>query len=441
MSGAVNQGANRLGAWQLASYSAFALPLAMAALPLYVQLPRFYGELGVSLTALGFILLAARALDAIQDPLLGLWCDRWGADGRGIGGRRAFVACAVPLLGIGIWGLFHPLDTDAGRIPLLALLLVVVHLGFSMGSIGYQAWGAQLSRDVHERTRITAYRESMTLVGVIIASVLPSMLGEGTREQMSRFGWLFLAILVAGALLTLTHAPAPARASPEVRPVRLSDLFAPLQQGSFRRLLAVFMFSGVAAAIPSTLVLFFVADVLGAESWTPAFLGAYFLSGALSMPLWVALSRRTGKSVAWTVSMALAVMAFIWAYALDSGDTGAFLAICIVSGAALGADLALPPSILADVIDEEQGGEGKEGAYFGLWNFAAKANLALAAGVALPLVSAFGYTPGSAVSGSGVSGGAALSTVYCLVPCLLKLASAALLWHRPPLASLAWRES
>lgn len=139
--------------------------------------------------------------------------------------------------------------------------------------------------------------------------------------------------------------------------------------------------------------------------------------------------------------MALAVMAFIWAYALGSGDTGAFLVICIVSGAALGADLALPPSILADVIDEEQGGEGKEGAYFGLWNFAAKANLALAAGVALPLVSAFGYTPGSAVSGSGVSGGAALSTVYCLVPCLLKLASAALLWHRPPLASLAWRES
>ena len=61
---------------------------------------------------------------------------------------------------------------------------------------------------------------------------------------------------------------------------------------------------------------------------------------------------------------------------------------------------------------------------------------ALAAGVALPLVSVLGYTPGSAGSG-----GAALSAVYCLVPCLLKLASAALLWHRPPLPSLAWRES
>ena len=436
MSSDRNARENRLSGWQLASYSAFALPLAMAALPLYVQLPRFYGELGVSLTVLGFILLAARALDAIQDPLLGVWCDRWGARGRGIGGRRAFVAWSVPLLGIGLWGLFHPLETDAGRIPLLALLLVIVHLGFSMGSIGYQAWGAQLSRDVHERTRITAFRESMTLVGVIVASVLPSMLGEGAREQMGRFGWVFLAILVAAALLTLVRAPAPGRTSPESRPVRLRDLFAPLGQRAFRRLLAVFMASGVAAAIPSTLVLFFVADVLDAASWTPAFLGAYFLSGALSMPLWVALSRRTGKSVAWTVSMALAVAAFVWAYALGAGDTGAFLAICIVSGAALGADLALPPSILADVIDEEPGGEGREGAYFGLWNFATKANLALAAGVSLPLVSVLGYTPGSAGSG-----GAALSVVYCLVPCLLKLASAALLWHRPPLASLAWRES
>ena len=47
------------------AYGAFAIPLAMGALPLYVHLPKFYGEVfGVSLAALGVLLLALRAFDA-----------------------------------------------------------------------------------------------------------------------------------------------------------------------------------------------------------------------------------------------------------------------------------------------------------------------------------------------------------------------------------------
>ena len=35
------------------------------------------------------------------------------------------------------------------------------------------------------------------------------------------------------------------------------------------------------------------------------------------------------------------------------------------------------------------------GAYFGLWTLATKLNLALAAGIALPLLAALGYLPGT----------------------------------------------
>ena len=67
----------RLGAGQLIAYGLFGLPLAMAALPLYVHLPKFYGdELGMSLALVGGILLGARLLDALQDPLLGYLSDR-----------------------------------------------------------------------------------------------------------------------------------------------------------------------------------------------------------------------------------------------------------------------------------------------------------------------------------------------------------------------------
>ncbi|HSD59424.1 MAG TPA: MFS transporter, partial [Burkholderiales bacterium] len=78
-------------------------------------------------------------------------------------------------------------------------------------------------------------------------------------------------------------------------------------------------------------------------------------------------------------------------------------------------------SLLADVIEEEEGPSGRAaGAYFGIWNFLNNLNLALAAGVALPLLAWLGYQPGSAQAGT------ALSMTYALLPSALKLAAALL---------------
>ena len=60
-----------------AAYGVLGFPLAMAALPIYVHVPHFYADtLGLSLASVGGLLLAARFLDAVQDPLLGWWSDR-----------------------------------------------------------------------------------------------------------------------------------------------------------------------------------------------------------------------------------------------------------------------------------------------------------------------------------------------------------------------------
>ena len=86
--------------------------------------------------------------------------------------------------------------------------------------------------------------------------------------------------------------------------------------------------------------------------------------------------------------------------------------------------LALPGALLAGVI-QANGDSGKaEGAYFGWWNFATKLNLALAAGLALPLLGALGYTPGTR-SESGLQ---MLGLAYAVLPCVLKLAAAAALY-------------
>ena len=403
------------GGWtQGLRYGALGLPLAFVALPLYVVLPNHYAtEFGIPLATLGALLLGARLLDALADPLIGRWVDGWFT--RHISTVLMAGALAAVLLALGFRGLFFP--AVQGQSALLwwcALLLAVTYLSYSVLSVLHQAWGARLGGDDMQRTRIVSWREGLALLGVMVASVLPSVAGLSVTSAV------FAGTLVVGLVL-LWRAPQPRRAERPASPPRLTE---PLATPEFRRLLAVYLVNGVASAVPATLVLFFIRDRLQAQAWEPLFLASYFAAGALSMPLWTRLVARLGLARAWLLGMVLAIASFAWAALLGPGDVLAYTAVCIASGIALGADLALPGAMLAGVIQRAGHGQRLEGAYFGWWNFCTKLNLALAAGVALPLLSLLGYAAGSR-SPEALT---ALMLAYCILPCLLKLLATTLLW-------------
>ena len=406
---------------QVLAYGALGFPLAFAALPLYVHVPRLYAEsAGLPLAVVGLLLLAARFADALVDPLLGLWSDR-------VGNHRRLILLALLPLGLGLAALLAPPDT-AGAGWLLATL-ALTFLGFSLATINYHAWGAELGDTPKQSLRVTASREMFALAGVVVAATLPALLAPDTATAMARLGWIFLPLLALAALATLAGAP-PAAAPARPAASGHGALTAVMADRGFRRLLAVLAVGGIAAAIPATLVLFFIADVLRLDGLQGLFLAIYFVCGGLALPVWMALSRRIGKLRAWALGMLLAIASFVWAFALDPGDGIAFGLICAASGAALGAELALPPALLADRLAARRAcGEdtGGTGAYFGIWNFVTKFNLALAAGIALPLVSLAGYKVGAGDTAS--QGLLALAAVYALLPAALKLAALALLWR------------
>ncbi len=414
--------ASRLGAAAIAAYGLYAMPLAMAALPLYVHLPQFYGAtLGVDLALLGAVLLVLRLADALVDPLLGGWSDR-------LPSRRRAIALTAPALALGMPALFLPPTLPpGGLVAWLAATLTVVYAAYSLATINHGAWGAELARDPVERTRITAVREALALVGVVGASIAPALLAPAgdAAGGLARYALLFGVVTIGCAAVTL-RAPAPPLPTPPVATPLRERLLIPLADPVFRRLLVVFVVNGIASAIPATLVLFFIADVLDATARQGTFLALYFVAGALGMPFWVRVSARWGKLRAWRLGMVASVVAFVWAWGLSAGDTSAYALICVLSGLALGADLALPPSLLADVIDRGGGrGPRPAGTYFGLWTLATKLNLALAAGVGLPLLGALGYAPGT----TDEAALGALALVYAALPCALKLAAiAALEW-------------
>ncbi len=415
------------------AYGALGLPLAFVALPLYVLLPNHYAsQFGVPLAALGFLLLGARLLDAFADPWIGRWADACFA--RSLRAVLGICCAAALVLVAGFAALFFP--AVQGTRALLAwcgVMLAVTYLSYSVLSVVHQAWGARLGGNERQRARIVSWREGLALVGVLTASVLPSLAGLAVATAV-----FALALGVALALLAW-RAPAPAAGEPDdgAGPASMQQ---PLHTAAFRRLLAIYLVNGVASAVPATLVLFFIRDRLQAAAWEPLFLASYFAAGALSMPLWVKLVARIGLARSWLIGMMLAVVTFVWATGLSTGDVAAFTAVCVASGIALGADLAIPGALLAGVIQRAGHAGRLEGGYFGWWNFATKLNLALAAGLALPLLQAFGYAPGS----QSAQALAALTIAYCLLPCVLKLLAAALLvllWIRPDRAEAPLVES
>ncbi len=421
-----------------ATYGALGLPLAFVALPLYVVLPNHYAsEFGVPLALLGAVLLAARLLDAVADPLIGRWADRLFT--RSVLAAWRVAAAAAVVLAAGFAALFvPPVQGTPALLAWCAALLAVTYLSYSIVTVIHQAWGARLGGDEAQRARVVAWREGLALVGVLVASVLPSVAGLAASAAV-------FAVTLALGMALLLRAPRPGASSV---PVTASAVGAgtatgtttatatgvgaaapvglPLANPAFRKLLAIYLVNGIASAVPATLVLFFIRDRLQAPQFEPLFLAAYFAAGAGSIPLWLRAVSRFGLARTWLAGMLLAVVVFMWAALLGAGDVAAFAAVCVASGAALGADLALPGALLTGVIQRAGHSGHAEGAYLGWWNFATKLNLALAAGVSLPALQAFGYAPGS----RDPKALAALTLAYCALPCVLKLAASGLLYTR-----------
>lgn len=404
--------------WQ---YGFLALPVAFAGFPLYVLVPDFYAtQYKLPLGLLGFILLALRAGDAFLEPWLGYASDRL---------RRAaslLLPCAGILLCASVYALFNQVI----KIPILSLVVFMSSavIAYSYLSISLAAFGALWTKVPEVQTRIASCREAFGLIGLVFAVSAPNFLARFfNQDQVYLVFSLSLGILMIAALWLFVvwlrdHRNQLAKKEPRSR--RIGVVFRTMSP-SLRQFLVAYGVSMLASSIPAILVAFFVRDLLGAEPYTGIFLLVYFLAAAAGMPLWKTVSIKYGKYRAWLLATGLAVLSFVWAFFLGQHDIFAYGLVCVFSGVALGADLVLPPSILADTI-HRHALQDDVATHFALLSLLAKLGLAVASAVALPLLDMSGFVPAGENSQSALL---VLSIAYALIPCLIKLAAALLIYR------------
>lgn len=391
--------------------------LSAAGIPLYIHLPQFatvHLELGLS--ALGALLLAIRLVDLVQDPLIGWAIDRWPAAQRGF----ALAAGLGLVFGFPLLFLTEP---GPGLWPRLVAVLVLLFTAFSLGTILLYARSATLadSPDPPALVRLAVWREGGAFAGVILAAILPTLLlaaGATAGGGYPAYG-LVLAGIAALALL----ASGPIWRRPALPGERLS--LRGLGEAGALRLLALALVNGLPVAITSTLFVFFVEDRLQAPGMAGPLLVLFFASAGISLPLWGRAARRFGARRVLFVSMALAIAGFVGAAFLGPGDWPAFAAVCLATGAAMGAETMLLPALFS--VSLTRAGLNPALA-FGIWTFAGKLGLALAAFLVMPLLQWQGYQPGTRNDAQAL---AALGLIYAALPCLLKLGALAMVARLP----------
>jgi GPH family glycoside/pentoside/hexuronide:cation symporter len=411
-------------------YSLPAAPLAALGLPLYAFVPTYYTEtIGLPLAAVGFTLLIVRLFDAISDPVVGVLADRFRPR---MGRRKLWFALSLPFAALAAFMLYSPPD-DATTLW-LGSWGAMLSLGFTLAVVPYSAWGAELIADYRGRTSLAAMREALTLVGTLIAIVLPFAVGARSDTSLPGLGLLgtFVAISLplAGAL-AIWKVPEP-RLPPETRLAFGKGLRLIAANKPFRRLVSAFFLNGFANGIPATLFLYFVSDRLGLAEARGPLLFVYFLSGIVGIPLATWAAGRVGKHRAWCWAMLAACGAFAFAPMLEVGSIKAFGAICVFTGLMLGFDLALPPAIQADVIDADtdMSGEARGGIYFAAWGLATKASLAAGVGLVFPILAAFGFEASGGTQNTQTAL-TALAVTYAWIPIALKLCAIGLMWNFP----------
>lgn len=436
-----------IGTTRMALYGLMNLPTSIVGLPIALYIPAFYSQnLGLSLAAVGALIALSRVSDVFTDPPIGVASDRWHTR---FGRRKPWMVVGTPLMLVSLWMLFVPnsdfavalwalMGGDSVNNLYLLIWISLLYLSFTLVDLPYRAWGAELSPDYDERSRVTGWREAFGYGGTLLALFIPLILAAAFDMPGPANALLGIAVAVM-VLMPLLFLPGlffvkelPARVTSEARVTWKRGLKIVWANGPYRRLVISLVFFVAAISMTASLSFFFVGSVMGETFDRYAlFILAYYLSSSAAIPIWFAISSRLGKHK--TVVLGVAWLSLWSAFIplLGPGDYWLFFVIMILKGSAVGALVFLPASMAADVVDLDtlRTGEQRTGLYFSLWGMVNKGAVALGVFLSTNGAALFGFDPAAATNTDEAK--MAVAWLYSIIPAALACIALPLLWKYP----------
>ncbi len=385
--------ARRRGWGGLSAYGAMALPLSIAETPILLYLPAFYAQkLHLDAGLVGLVFLIARLWDGLSDLFIAWASDRTRSR---FGRRKPWVVIGTPVLVVSTWFLCNP-PRDAG-LAYLFIWAVVFYLGFTGVKIPHISWGTELETDYVERSRVTSCRETFTMLGNVLFVAAPLIL-FGSNAQLDEILLLIAVTVAVTAPLSAVAAgmflrdPLPR----ETSAVSLRSTLTPiLTDKVLRTFLIATLFIWISSGMLNSLIVFALGVGLGLPDGLLWIILVVYIGTLCAVPAMMALARRVDKHVMLTVGLTGTCIFGVALAFVPHGDFPMVVALWAVGGFFGAANLVLPTSMLADMIDQGEiaTGERRAGPYVALYNLACKLGLAFGVGIAFMLLDVIGYDP------------------------------------------------
>lgn len=421
-----------LGHKIMAFYGLPHLTHSMVILPLVLFLPSFYADdLALPLASVGMAIAISRMLDVVTDPIMGILSDRWHTRW---GRRKPWLVLGTPLLILSTWMVFVP--TGSVSVFYLFLWTSLLFLSFDIFDLPYKAWGAELSTDYKERSRVAAWREAFGATGHILFLVILMAMGilgyHGNREQLLVIALMIcisLPLFVALAVFRVPEKPPEQLTGPSH--LGWSGMKLVFRNQAFMRTLIALVLFGTGLMIQATLHKMVLKHVVGRPELFSSMILAETFTSLVALPAWVWLSDRIGKHRALTFAGA---WVGLWGLALPlvgHGDITLYVTLIVFRGSSLAAIIFLSNSIAADVIDHDTlaSGHQRTGFYFSLWGMAIKMAIGLGVFLGTSLPALYGFEPSAATHSPATE--FALMRIYGWLPCLIMLLAFPVLWNYP----------
>ncbi|CUS04612.2 putative Symporter YagG [Candidatus Promineifilum breve] len=396
----------------------------------------------------GGIWLVGRLWDAVNDPLIGSLSDRlhsrWGR-------RRPFLLIGAVPFALTFFLLFFipPFESTAALVIYYSIIFLLYDTLYTVVNVPYLALVPELAQTYDERSSLTGWRTAFSFLAQLATAGAFKLLAEnvfapwfGGGPDGIRLGYLLAAGLwalsMALPLILLALTIREPEREPVSSPIRLLGNFREVFNNRPFRLAALIYL--LCFTTGDVILLVFVRYLIDYVRVRPGFdsvvLAVVLSASLLSIPLVLALMRRTDKRTAYLISIGFMVAVLTVGAFLPPGVQNPLLIGAVLAGMGFAAMSIIPWAIVADVIevDELQTGERREGLYTGYLVFLRKLATGLFVFGVGQLLSATGYvssTTGSLFIDQPRAALNAMRFLVTVIPAVALALSLVLAWRFP----------
>ena len=342
-------------------------------------------------------LFIGRTSDYLNDPIIGYLSDRtrtrWGR-------RRPFILFGMipfALVYMLMWWK-PPFDSQIALAVYYAVAFVLYDTAATFLYMPYFAMTPELTSDYDERTTLTTYRMVFSILGAMIAYVIPlaiiGTLGPQSAAKVMSVGAGVAFVSILPMIMVFFGTRERQEFLKQEQPTLKESLKAAIKNRPFLYAIGIFLLTWTAFDVLQTVLLYYLKYRMNLAGSGDLIFGVLFVGALISLPFWSWASSHWDKKRAYIGAMVFLAAVMVGLGFMDpSWGLPAMAILSVLAGFGVGAIQLLTWSMIPDAVewDELQTGKRHEGMFYSLVTTFRKVAVSISIPLAMLMLEWTGY--------------------------------------------------